>query len=150
MAPVKRELNRASAVATVTLAVGLAGCGGGGPSREQFVANANRACAEVSAGALPKSKTIEDVARNGSLVVAADKRELAKLRKVAVPDKDRPKFDEFVRLVEQETVLAEREASAAKRNDKPLLLAVDPLLSAKASEAATAAKQLGLRSCAEQ
>ena len=29
-------------------------------------------------------------------------------------------------------------------------LAVDPLLSAKASGAATAAKQLGLRSCAEQ
>lgn len=141
------RLGRKARGGAVAVAVVAAGCGG--LSHSEYVAKANRICAQANATPIPKSRTIADVARSGKLVVAADRREASQLRALEVPAKDRASFSEFLRLVDEQTALAEQEASAARRNDMRRLRAVDPRLSSKAAETSAAGAKAGLKSCAE-
>ena len=142
-----RTLSRVAFGAAFGATAMAAGCDGA--SHSEFVSKANRICSEANATPVSQSKTIQDVARNGPNVVAADNRQVSRLRSLDVPAKDKPAFDEFLRLLDNVTALAKSETAAATRNDVEGLRAIDPQLATKAKEASAAALKAGLRSCVQ-
>src|SRR5436309_1513895 len=117
-----RTLSRVAFGAAFGATAMAAGCGGA--SHSEFVSKANRICSEANATPVSQSKTIQDVARNGPKVVAADNRQVSRLRSLDVPAKDKPAFDEFLRLLDNVTALAKSETAAATRNDVEGLRAI--------------------------
>ena len=132
-----------------------AACSGGssGPTRVEFVRQANRVCrnaaAEVSKLRIPGRADVGSMPQAASEVVAVQRRYLARLRAIERPKEDRTQIAQWLALVDQ--TIDQAEVSAQSQSDGDIARAVTANLNGAALDrrADERARALGLEDCVQ-
>jgi hypothetical protein len=141
-------------------AVLLAGCGGGhkSPSRAQFIARADRICADTNAQYPAIERTLKSVLGTSSpdLQAGADalvrarrlgERGLARLRALLVPHGDEARISSMWAAVEDEVAAIGRLANGVRRNDPKLATPAQTDILTAAQRYKDIASGYGFREC---
>jgi hypothetical protein len=155
---------RIAATAFACLLLTAAGCGGGGESsepltREQFIAQGDRICADFTAESKETEKAFNEALQQNDLKTAADLlatnteqmgiavQEFANL---IPPEEDKETIDEFVSISRQQVEVANDLLVAVRAGDETALRSADKSGRSLDAEARRIAKGFGMKECGRQ
>ena len=148
-----RFRGRAVAVAMAVAAVAAA-CGGGDGggdrlTKEQYIAEADAICADINEqlDALGEPGNLEEVAELAESAVGIQEEALEKLRALQPPEADEATLNEAYELLDQQVVLGNEIADAARDGDAASITAIIGQLEGIDNQADQIAIDYGLTEC---
>ncbi|MDX6551332.1 MAG: hypothetical protein QOJ31_2016 [Gaiellales bacterium] len=158
MIPPRRMRPAALSSAAIVLALGAAGClGGGGSSsakpaltRAQYVSAAGAICRHYQGqiAALKPTTNLALLADQGAKAVALERAELKQLRKLEPPSADAVTIGRLLDAVDSATVAGDALVAAARSHNTAAVAAAVAVLRGRLAEANRLAKPYGLDICA--
>lgn len=129
--------------------VALAACGGGGVSREEFLARADAICAQADAeiAALGQPTTVDGAVETIDRLREISERQLAELRALETPDADREKLDEMFALADEQLALSTDYRDAIAQQDRDRIRELADRADRLRAEGQQAARDYGFRVC---
>jgi hypothetical protein len=148
-------VRRALGPALITLALILAGCGGGGGddrlSKEEFIAAADAICKEANdrIEALGEP-TLENVSEYVTEAEAISREQLGALRALRPPAEDEATLNGAYDLIEQQIDLAVQGVDALTSGDQAAFQEIDAQITSIEAEADQVARDYGLQECGKE
>jgi hypothetical protein len=154
----RRRPRLAALAAVVAVAVGAAGCGDDGPSREEYARQADRVCAEIDrevrrVGQV-RPRNIQEVVQIVNRLQSTVGRGIDRLRRLERPaGEDGETAQRFVGALDQEfrgqlvPAFDSLRASARRRDARGVQRALTRLRRLSSEESERYARQLGARAC---
>ena len=144
-----RLLGLAAALAATAV---LAGCGGSGPSKADFVKKADAICAQTNKAHPPpaEAKTLKERGAQAAEEVRIRNELDAKLRKLDVPDDLKKDFDSYNAATKQIIASIGKASGDAARGDNPAYTADLQQVEKVAIQRENTAKKLGFKVCGRQ
>lgn len=144
----RRELAAASRAALGRPLL-LAACGGGGASREEFLAKADAICAQADAeiAAIGRPTTVDGAVEAIDRLREISERQLADLRALEPPGADREKLDEMFALADEQLSLSTDYRDAIAQQDRELIRELADRANRLRAEGQRAARAYGFQVC---
>ncbi|HEX2193171.1 MAG TPA: hypothetical protein VHH09_08250, partial [Acidimicrobiales bacterium] len=129
--------------------LGLAGCGDGGPSKESFVADADRICRADSAplASVRAPTSFPELSETAGTIAAAVDTQLPKLRALDRPSGDDAAVDSMLRSLAGVSESAKALQGAASGNDEGGTAAAARDITARARSASDSGRAYGFATC---
>jgi len=145
-------LSACSAVALLALAAACSG-GGGGPTKAEFVRNANAVCrqsaAKISVLRIPGRADVASMPAIAADVVAVQRKALDRLRALPEPKQDRSEITKWIALVDQTIDQAEVSAESQRKGNIARALTANVNGAALDRRADDLARSYGLVTCVQ-
>jgi len=139
--------------AVCTLALGVAGCGGGGNrlSKADLVKQGDQLCLAQRAAdqKIGATRTVKTLAAKGDQLLASDRAALDRFAKLRPPSDLQGDFDSYVTLLRQSLAAEAQLVQAARRSNVAALRKQILALQAARPRLAAAARKVGFRSCSQ-
>ena len=143
------RLRRAGAALVVGALVTLAGCGGGGPSKESYVADADRVCrsGSESLASVRSPTSFPELAETAGKLGAAVDAQLPKLRALERPSGDDAAIDAVLGSLGGVSEAAKALQAAATRNDEKATATAAGDVANRAKSASDSGRAYGFTTC---
>jgi hypothetical protein len=139
-------------VAALAAAAALAGCGGDGPSKAEFVKKADAACAQTNKAHPPPAapKNLKEAAKQQAEEIGIRKDLDAKLKDLDVPDDSKDDFDAYNKGTEKIIVALDRARKAAADENETQYGVESQAFEKAAADREKTAIKLGFKICGRQ
>ncbi len=139
--------------ADCTLALGVAGCGGGGNrlSKADLVKQGDQLCRAQRAAdqKIGATRTVKTLAAKGDQLLASDRAALDRFAKLRPPSDLQGDFDSYVTLLRQSLAAEVQLVQAARKSNVAALRQQILALQAARPRLTAAARKVGFRSCSQ-
>lgn len=129
----------------------LVGCGDEGPTKQEFIARADRICADAKQdlAKLGRPKDIGDLERLSAEARRINARVLKELRALEAPEEDRAQIRRMIERLEHATETIPSLTEAARAGDEAALARAARRIRVATEDASRIARDYGFKECAE-